>query len=113
MSKFDEVVAKATDQLKKVGVSKVDETLLRAIVKSQGPSVYLRDASLVSCGDEAELKRVEDNFIVKKLGVTDQKVIDNALKKACDKFASERQKMRVAFYYFLVKELGKEAKFLN
>ncbi len=112
MSKFDDVVAKATEQLKKVGISKVDEALLRAVVKSQGPSVYLRDASLVSCADEAEMKRVEDNFVVKKLGVTDQKTIDNVLKKACDKFSSIRQKMRVAFYYYLVKELGKESKFV-
>jgi len=112
MSKFDEVVAKAINQLNDVGIKDVNESLLRAIVKSQGPSVYLRDASLVSCSDEAELKRVEDNFLVKKLGVTDQKTIDSALKKACDKFSSIRQKMRVAFYYFLVKELGKENKFL-
>ncbi len=112
MSKFDDVVAKAAEQLKKVGVSNVDDALLRAVAKSQGPSIYLRDASLVSCGDEAELKRVEDNFVVKKLGVTDQKTIDAALKKACDKFSSVNQKMRVAFYYFLVKELGKENKFV-
>ena len=112
MSKFDDVVAKAMNQLKDVGIKDIDESLLRAIVKSQGPSVYLRDASLVSCGDEAELKRVEDNFLVKKLGITDQKAIDAALKKACDKFSSVRQKMRVAFYYYLVKELGKENKFI-
>jgi hypothetical protein len=112
MSKFDDVVAKATDQLKKVGYSSVDDALLRAIVKSQGPSVYLRDASLVSCGDEKELKRVENNFVVKKLGVTAQKTIDDVLKKVCDKFSSINQKMRVAFYYALVKELGKEKKFV-
>ncbi len=110
MSKFDDVVKKAMDQLAGVGV-KADEQLVRAIAKSQGPSIYLRDASLVSCGDDAELKRVEDNFIVKKLGVTDSKKIADALKKACDKFSSVRQKMRVAFYYVLVKELGKESKF--
>ncbi len=109
MSKFDDVVKKAAEQLSKVGV-KADETLLRAVAKSQGPSIYLKDASLVSCGDDAELKRVIDNFIVKKLGVTDDKTIDSVVKKACDKFSSIRQKMRVAFYYFLVKELGKESK---
>ncbi|NPA45577.1 MAG: DUF2853 family protein [Chlorobi bacterium] len=110
MSKFDDVVKKAADQLAKVGV-KADDTLLRAIAKSQGPSIYLRDASLVSCGDEAELKRVEDNFIVKKLGVTDSKEIQKVLDKTCNAFKDIRQKMRVAFYYYLVKELGKEAKF--
>ncbi len=111
MSKFDDVVAKAAEQLKKVGV-KADDALLRAIAKSQGPSIYLRDASLVSCGDNAELKRVEDNFIVKKLGVTDEAKIKKALDKTCAAFKDIRQKMRVAFYYFLVKELGKESQFV-
>ncbi len=110
MSKFDEVVAKAAAQLKEVGIS-ADEKLLRAIAKSQGPSIYLRDASLVSCGDAGELKRVEDNFIVKKLGVSNKKTIDKALETACEKFKPIRQKMRVAFYYFLVKELKKESVF--
>jgi len=110
MSKFDEVVAKAAEQLKKVGV-KADETLLRAIAKSQGPSIYLKDASLVSCSDEGELKRVEDNFIVKKLGVTDAKTIQKALEETCAKFKDIRQKMRVAFYYALVKDLKKESVF--
>ncbi len=110
MSKFDEVVAKAAAQLKDLGI-KADEDLLRKVAKSQGPSIYLKDASLVSCGDEAELKRVEDNFIVKKLGVTDKKTIDKVLETACTKFKPVRQKMRVAFYYFLVKELNKESVF--
>ncbi len=111
MSKFDEVVAKAADQLKKVGVS-ADEALLRAVAKSQGPSIYLRDASLVSCGDDVELKRVEDNFIVKKLGVTNDSDIKKAIEKACAKFKPINQKMRVAFYYFLVKDLKKESLFV-
>ncbi len=110
MSKFDDVVAKAADQLKKVGVS-VDDALLRAIAKSQGPSIYLRDASLVSCGDDAELKRVENNFIVKKLGVADDAKIKKALDGTCAKFKSINQKMRVAFYYVLVKDLKKESVF--
>ncbi len=110
MSKFDDVVAKAAEQLKKVGVS-ADESLLRAVAKSQGPSIYLRDASLVSCGDEAELKRVENNFIVKKLGVADEKKAQKALENACAKFKDVRQKMRVAFYYVIVKDLKKESVF--
>jgi hypothetical protein len=110
MSKFDDVVAKAAEQLKKVGIS-ADDTLLRAVAKSQGPSIYLRDASLVSCGDDAELKRVENNFIVKKLGVTDEKVIKGALESACATFKPEKFKMRVAFYYSIVKDLKKESVF--
>ncbi len=110
MSKFDDVVAKAAAQLKDLGI-KADEQLLRKIAKSQGPSIYLKDASLVSCGDDAELKRVENNFVVKKLGVTDDATIKKALDATCAKFKPIRQKMRVSFYYFLVKELNKESVF--
>ena len=110
MSKFDDIVAKATVQLKKIGIT-ADDTLLRAVAKSQGPSIYLKDASLVSCGDDTELKRVENNFIVKKLGVTDEKTIKTALDKACATFKPEKMKMRVAFYYSIVKDLKKESVF--
>ncbi len=110
MSKFDDVVAKAAEQLKKVGVN-ADDNLLRAVAKSQGPSIYLPDASLVSCGDDKELKRVEDNFIVKKLGVTDQGAIKKALDGTCNKFKAINRKMRIAFYYVIVKELKKESVF--
>ncbi len=110
MSKFDDVVAKAAEQLSKVGIN-ADDQLLRAVAKSQGPSIYLKDASLVSCGDDAELKRVADNFIVKKLGVTDDAGIKKALEGACSKFKPVRMKMRVAFYYAIVKDLKKESVF--
>jgi len=110
MSKFDDVVAKAAEQLGKVGV-KADDQLVRAVAKSQGPSIYLKDASLVSCGDDAELKRVADNFIVKKLGVTNETDIKKVLDGTCAKFKPVKMKMRIAFYYSIVKDLKKEAIF--
>ncbi len=108
MSKFDEVVQKAEEQLAKVGFKNVDNTLLRAIAKSQGPSIYLRDASSVSCSDQTELDRVIKNFVIKKLGLTDGTA---AVESVCKTFKPERIKMRVAFYYALVKELKKESVF--
>ena len=109
MSKFDEVVQKADEQLAKVGFKNVDNTLLRAIVKSQGPSIYLRDASSVSCSDKSELDRVVKNFVVKKLGVEEGS--EAAAKAVCTLFKPVKLKMRVAFYYALVKELKKESFF--
>jgi len=109
MSKFDDVVAKAAEQLKKVGCDNVDETLLRAVAKSQGPSIYLRDASSVSCSDPKELERVKKNFLLKKLSVLEG---DDAIKEVCEKFKPVKVKMRVAFYYALVKHLKKESVFV-
>ena len=111
MSKFDDVVKKAEEQLAKVGIKNVDETLLRAIAKSQGPSIYLKDASLVSCSDQTELDRVINNFVKRKLDVSNEGDIDNAIKSVCETFKPVKQKMRVAFYYALVKELKKESAF--
>jgi hypothetical protein len=111
MSKFDDVVKKAVEQLAKVGIKSVDETLLRGVAKSQGPSIYLRDASMVSCSDQSELDRVINNFVKRKLNVTDDAKIDKAIKATCATFKPVKQKMRVAFYYVLVKELGKEEVF--
>ena len=108
MSKFDEVVQKADEQLAKVGIKNVDNNLLRAIAKSQGPSIYLRDASSVSCSDQTELDRVIKNFVVKKLGVSDGEA---SVKTVCTLFKPVKFKMRVAFYYALVLELKKESVF--
>ena len=108
MSKFDDVVQKAEEQLAKVGIKNVDNTLLRAIAKSQGPSIYLRDASSVSCSDQTELDRVIKNFVVKKLGVADGATAVDAV---CKTFKPVKLKMRVAFYYALVLELKKESVF--
>ena len=68
MSKLDEVLEKCTAQLEKSGM-KVDATLLKAITKGLGPSVYNKDSFLVAASDKSELDRIKTNFLAKKLGV--------------------------------------------
>ncbi len=90
------------------GVSKdaIDGDLLKNVAKSLGPSIYLKDASLVACSDQAELDRVKNNFLIKKLGMADGPALDQAIKAVCEQYDS-RQKYRVVFYYLLAKKLGK------
>ncbi|KAG1707527.1 Dephospho-CoA kinase [Nymphon striatum] len=58
-----------------------DDALITAVFKGLGPAVHNRDASLVSCSDQAELDRVRDNFLVKKLGMTKGPELDAAIKE--------------------------------
>lgn len=106
MSKFDEMMAKYTAELSSAGKSAIDADQLTKVAKGLGPSIYLKDASLVSCSDQTELDRVKTNFLTKKLGMTDNAAMDTAIKAVCADYNS-KQKMRAVFYYMLLQKLGK------
>lgn len=111
MSKFDEALDKYKSAMSEMGAS-ADETLLTAVAKGLGPSIYLADASMVSCSDQTEKDRVKNNFLIKKLGCTDGADLDAAVNAVCDKMGtSNRSKHRAVFYYLLVKQLGLESKY--
>lgn len=106
MSKLDEKMEGYEKDLQGLGRSAIDATLLKNIAKGLGPSIYLKDASLVSCADESELDRVRNNFAVKKLGMSLGAELDNAIKAVCAEYTSKMKK-RVVFYYLLAQKLGK------
>ncbi|MEO1263145.1 MAG: DUF2853 family protein [Bacteroidota bacterium] len=106
MSKLDEKMAGYEKDLQGLGRSAIDATLLANIAKGLGPSIYLKDASLVSCTDEDELDRVRNNFAVKKLGVALGDDLDAAIKAVCEEY-NQKMKKRVVFYYLLAQKLGK------
>lgn len=83
---------------------------ISAIVKYCGIALRNRDSSLVACSDATEVGRVRDGFAKKKLGLSDDKAIDAALKKVCEKMKADRDKPRVTFYYLLAVETGTLAK---
>ncbi len=107
MSKFDEAVEKYTADLKELGVS-FDASLLSAVAKGLGPSIYNADSSRVACSDPEELKRVKQNFLLKKLGLQDGPALDDALKAVCAQY-DKHFKHRAVFYYLLVVKLGKQS----
>jgi hypothetical protein len=110
MSKFDEAVALYKAEMDKIGIKNVDATLLSAVAKGLGPSIYNTDSSKVSCSDSAETDRVKTNFLIKKLGLADGPKLDEAIKAVCEEMGSaNKNKYRAIFYYLLVKKLGKES----
>ena len=106
MSKFEEKVTAYEAALDKVDVDN-DKDLLRKVTKGLGPSIYNNDSNKVACSDKAELDRVVNNFVVKKLGM-DKAKGEQAVQAVCKKYV-DRSKHRAVFYYLVVKELGAES----
>lgn len=77
------------------------------IVKHLGIALRNRDSALVSCADAKELERVKENWISKKLGVSDGAKADAAIETTCKALGADNTKSRVTFYYLVAKELGK------
>jgi hypothetical protein len=86
----------------------VDEEVVEKIVKHLGIALRSRDASLVSCGDQAELDRVRESFLKKKLQLTANEAdLDGAIAEVCEAMKDTRNKSRVTFYYLLAEKFEK------
>ncbi|WPY99664.1 DUF2853 family protein [Christiangramia sp. OXR-203] len=111
MSKLDEKVGQYIDDLKtKVGEDNPDVDLLRKLAQSMGPSIYNADAETVAASSKSEVETVKNNFVMKKLGVTDGEKADEAIDQVMEKYGkSNRNKYRVVIYYLLTKHFGKES----
>lgn len=111
MSKLDEKVGQYIDDLKtKVGEDNPDVDLLRKLAQSMGPSIYNSDAATVAASSQSEVETVKNNFVMKKLGITDEAEADEAISQVMEKYGkSNRNKYRVVIYYLLTKHFGKES----
>lgn len=109
MSKLDEKIAAYIAESKKLNLS-LDETLIAAVAKGLGPSIYNADAETIAASDKTELDRVKKNFLVKKLGLADDSELDKALDEVVEQVGkSNRNKYRVIVYALLVKKFKKES----
>lgn len=108
MSKRDDLIAKYAADLKdKCGVSP-DMDLLTKVTVGLGPSIYNADSSTVSGSDEKELATVKNNFLIKKLGLTESSDLDGAIASVMETYGkSNRNKYRAVVYYLLVKHFNK------
>lgn len=107
MSKFQECMDTYDAEFKKLGI-KYDAKTLTAVAKGCGPTIYKADASKVSSSDKKELERVKKNFVMKKLGITDEEKIAKGMADVIAQFGKgNRNKYRAMFYYLLVKRFRK------
>jgi len=108
-SKRDAKIALYIKDIKK-HYGEVDEDFVAIIVKNLGPSIYRKDAELVSCSDPKELDTVRKNFLIKKLEIDASKaVLDAAIQDVCEELKGVRTKYRATFYYALAKKFKKES----
>ncbi|MEM9681440.1 MAG: DUF2853 family protein [Bacteroidota bacterium] len=110
MSKRDELIAKyAADLKEKCGVD-ADMDLLTKVTIGLGPSIYNADAATVSGSDESELNTVKNNFLIKKLGLSESDDLDGGIDAVMETYGkSNRNKYRAVVYYLLTKHFNKES----
>ena len=101
------------NQVKKY-VSNVNEDAVAGIIKHLGIAIGNKNAELVSCSGKAELNRIRDGFMKKKLALKDSNAdLEAALDEICEKMGkSNPAKSRVAFYYLLAEKYGMLDKFV-
>ena len=109
MSKLDEKVGKYIQVVKDKGVA-LDPDLLRKVTRACGPSIYNRDAETIAASQPKEIETIRNNFLIRKLGLSDGPKLDEGLDAVLDAYGrSDRQKYRAVIYYMLTKHFGKDA----
>ncbi len=83
-----------------------DDGVIAGIVRYCGIALQKADSSLVSYGDPVELDRVRNNFLKKKLALTDSdEVLDAAIARVGERMKGVNFKNRVTVYYLLLEDL--------
>ncbi|MCP4205761.1 MAG: DUF2853 family protein [Shimia sp.] len=110
MGKRDELIAKYADDLKNKCGIEPDMALLEKVTIGCGPAIYNDDASTVAGSQPQELETVKNNFLIKKLALSDGPELMEAIHSVIETYGkSERNKYRAVVYYMLTKHFGKEA----
>ena len=110
MSKRDDLIVKYAADLKEKCGETADMDFLRKVTIGCGPSIYNRDSSTVSASDPSELATVKNNFLIKKLGLSDGPALDDAINAVMDQYGrSTKAKYRAVVYYLLAKHFNKES----
>ncbi|GMN08710.1 DUF2853 family protein [Croceitalea sp. MTPC9] len=110
MSKRDELIEKYAADIKDKFGETPNMDLLTKVAIGLGPAIYNLDASKVSGSDDKELETVKNNFLIKKLGLSDSPQLMDAINSVIDKYGrSERNKHRAVIYYQLARHFKKES----
>ena len=103
MGKRDDLIAKYAEDLKdKCGMTP-DMDLLTKVTIGCGPSIYNEDASTVASSQASELETVKQNFLIKKLGLTDGPNLMSGIDSVMETYGkSNRSKYRAVVYLSLI-----------
>ena len=92
--------------IKKYTTKPINETAVAHLTKTYQLVMSKPDAKFVACSDPAELGRVRDNFLKKKLKL-ESGDLDGAIKAVCTTMKASRSKSRLTFYYLLAEHFEK------
>ena len=110
MSKRDDLIEKYAADIKDKFGETPDMDLLTKVTVGLGPAIYNLDASKVSGSDDKELETVKNNYLIKKLGLSDSADLMTAINTVIDKYGrSEKNKHRAVIYYQLCRHFGKQS----
>lgn len=110
MSKRDELIEKYAADIKDKFGEAADLDLLTKVTIGLGPAIYNLDASKVSGGDQKEKDTVKNNYLIKKLGMTESADMMPAIDSVLEKYgSSNKNKHRAVVYYMLCKHFKKAA----
>ncbi len=110
MGKREDLIAQYAEDLKSKCGMEPDMALLTKVTIGCGPAIYNADASTVASSQPEELETVKNNFLIKKLGLSDGPELMEAISKVIEIYGkSERNKYRAVVYYMLTKHFGKES----
>ncbi len=88
--------------------SDADEKIVAGIVRYCGIALRTRDGQLVAMSDKKERELVRQNYLKKKLGLTqDDATLDAAVSAVGGRMKADRTKNRVTVYYLLAEQFGK------
>jgi hypothetical protein len=110
MSARDELIVKYAADLKdKCGVNP-DMDLLTKVTIGCGPSIYNADSATVAGSQQSELDTIKNNFLIKKLGLSDGANLDAGIDAIMEKYGrSNKNKYRAVVYYLLAVHFKKES----
>jgi hypothetical protein len=110
MSARDELIVKYAADLKdKCGVNP-DMDLLTKVTIGCGPSIYNDDSATVAGSQQSELDTIKNNFLIKKLGLSEGANLDAGIDAIMEKYGrSNKNKYRAVVYYLLAVHFKKES----
>lgn len=110
MGRRDDLILKYAEDIRSKLGEEPDMDLLTKVTIGCGPSIYNADAETVAGSDEAEMDRIRQGYLVRKLGLEDGPQLTEAINAVIDAYGrSNRSKYRAVVYYMLCRRLGREA----
>ncbi len=86
----------------------VNEVAVQGLVRYLGIALRNKDSALVSGSDPAELARVRESFLKRKLALTQSDAdLDAAINAVIERMKADRTKSRVTVYYLLAEHFKK------